>query len=65
MRMLKAKGPKCFLDPINLKYPICPQRSRATMTYQGLMAAKKRAMMEENMIMYRKAKRLLKRYFKK
>ena len=42
-RLLERCGPRAFLDPANLKYPIMAKSGRCVVDCQGLRAAKSRA----------------------
>lgn len=49
---------KCFLDPENRKYPICPSHS-SEITRTGLIAAIKRSRMQHNLPIMKKAQKML------
>ncbi len=49
---------KCFLDPNNLKYPICAKHTRKPSCI-GLRAASRRASLQRNASIHKKAEDLL------
>lgn len=59
--MMKKCGAKCFLLPSQLKFPICPMRSRISCkpSQQGLLAAKIRAKQHKYSNVYKKAARMM------
>lgn len=58
---LAKGGRKCFLQPKQLKYPICPKGSK-TPSCQGILAAKRRAASQRNRTLVNKAGRLQQQY---
>ena len=42
-KMIQQCGPRCFLLPEKLKFPVCADDGRCRLDRAGLMAAKKRA----------------------
>lgn len=48
-------GRVCFLDPENLKYPVCQYRTKTCKpSPQGLAAARSRARLQKNMVILKK-----------
>ncbi len=59
--MITKCGSACFLDPKNLKYPICQKRS-CKRSCKGIVAAKIRASQYKNSKVRQSADKLINRY---